>query len=142
MQFIQNSKSLNHNGVLAMLSAAVAKAQGMGQPQCIVIVDASGQLLGEIRMTGAKFLSRKSARSKALTAASIGAPSSAIPESVRPAIAAATEGSITGLPGGLPIVVDGELIGGIGVGSGSGEQDIAVAKAALEAIGAEIPHTI
>ncbi len=142
MQFIRNTKSLNHGGVLTMLSAAVAKAEGMGQPQCIVIVDASGELLGEIRMTGAKFLSRKSARSKALTAASIGAPSSSIPESVRPAIAAATEGNITGLPGGLPIRIDGELVGGIGVGSGSGEQDIAVAKAALEAVGADIPHNI
>ena len=118
-----------------MLEAAVAKAEEIGQPQCIVIVDSSGELLGEIRMTGAKFLSRKSARAKALTAASIGAPSTHIPEAVRPAIGAATNGDVTGLPGGLPIIHEGEVLGGIGVGSGSGEQDIEVAEAALGAVG-------
>ena len=137
MSFVQSSQTLTHAGVLAMLSAAVAKAEEMGQPQCIVIVDASGETLGEIRMTGAKFLSRKSARAKARTAASIGAPSANVPEAVRPAIAAATEGDVTGLGGGLPIQVGGYLLGGIGVGSGTPDQDITVAKAALAAIGAD-----
>ena len=134
----QPSQILTHEGVMMMLKAAVAKAEEIGQPQCIVIVDASGELLAELRMTGAKFLSRKSARAKALTAASVGAPSTAIPEAVRPAIGAATDGCVTGLPGGLPIKVDGHLVGGIGVGSGSGDQDIAVAMAALAAIGADV----
>ena len=134
----QPSQILTHEGVMMMLKAAVAKAEEIGQPQCIVIVDASGELLAELRMTGAKFLSRKSARAKALTAASVGAPSTAIPEAVRPAIGAATDGCVTGLPGGLPIKVDGHLVGGIGVGSGSGDQDIAVAMAALAVIGADL----
>ena len=137
MAFTLDTKHLTHAGVLAMLNAAVATAEALGQPQCIVIVDASGEVLGEIRMTGAKFLSRKSARAKARTAASIGAPTTAIPEAARPHIAAATGGEVTGLGGGLPIRVDGVLIGGIGVGSGSADQDIDVAKAALSAIGAD-----
>jgi len=131
------STSLSHKAVLTMLQAAIDEADALGQPQCIVIVDASGELLGEIRMTGSKFLSRKSALAKALTAASIGAPSHAIPEAVRLAIAAATDGIVTGLPGGLPIKYKGGVVGGIGVGSGSGEQDIAVGQAALSAIGAD-----
>ena len=135
--FIETKKVLTHQAVMTMLAAAIAKAEEIEQPQCIVIVDGSGELLGEIRMSGAKFLSRKSARAKALTSASIGAPSSAIPEAVRPAIGAATEGTVTGLPGGLPIWVDGELVGGIGVGSGTGEQDVLVGTAALESIGAK-----
>jgi len=136
MDFTNQATVLTHAGTMAMLTAAIAEAEASGQPQCIVIVDASGEVLGEVRMTGAKYLSRKSARSKARTAASIGAPTVAIPEAVRPAIGAATAGEMTGLPGGLPIRVDGMLLGGIGVGSGSGDQDIAVAKAALTAIGA------
>ena len=104
-----------------------------------MIVDASGEPLGEIRRTGAKFLSRKSARAKARTAASIGAPSDATPEAVRPHIAAATQGDVTGLGGGLPIRVEGHLVGGIGVGSGSLDQDKDVATAALKAIGADLP---
>jgi len=41
------------------------------------------------------------------------------------------------LPGGLPIAFDGDVIGAIGVGSGTGDQDIAVGNAALAAIGAD-----
>jgi uncharacterized protein GlcG (DUF336 family) len=135
--FLYTQSQLTHKAVMTMLAAGVDKAEQLQQPQCIVIVDANGELLGEIRMTGGKFLSRRSAKAKALTAASIGAPSTNIPEAVRPAIAAATEGSITGLPGGLPIIISGEIVGAIGVGSGSGEQDIAVATAALAAVGAD-----
>ena len=116
---------------------ATSKATEIKQPQCIVIVDTSGEVKAEIRMDGAKFLSRKSALVKALTAASIRSPSTNIPEHVRTNIGLATEGTVTGLPGGLPIFIDGEIIGAIGVGSGSGEQDIEVATAALNAIGAE-----
>lgn len=127
---------LTDEAVLAMLSEATRAAAALSQPQCIVIVDASGEVLAEFRMSGAKYLSRKSASAKARTAASIGAPTSAIPEAVRPAIAVATNGAVTGLPGGLPIVLSGVLVGGIGIGSGTGEQDIAVAQAAIHAIGA------
>lgn len=136
MEFFLQTTRLSHSAVLAMLGAAVAKADEMGQPQCIVIVDASGELLGEIRMTGAKFLSRKSARAKALTAASTGKPSAHIPEAVRVEIGLATAGRVTGLKGGLPIRFGGHLLGAIGVGSGTGDQDIEVAQAALLAIGA------
>ena len=138
MAFFQSSTQLTHAGVMAMLTAAIAQAEAMGQPQCIVIVDASGELLGEVRMTGARFLSRKSALAKALTAASIGAPSENIPEAVRPAIGMASGGAVTGLKGGLPIRISGNLVGGIGVDSGTGDQDAEVARAALAAIGAGV----
>jgi len=115
--FTETRKVLTHQAVMTMLAAGIAKAEAIGQPQCIVIVDSSGE--------------------QALTSASIGAPSNVIPEAVRPAIGAATDGTVTGLPGGLPIWMDGELVGGIGVGSGSGEQDILVGTAALESIGAK-----
>lgn len=129
--------TLTHQGAMAMLQAAVAAAEAMGQPQCIVIVDASGEVLAELRMTGSKFLSRATARAKALTAASHGIASDTLPEPARAPVAAATGGAATGLPGGLPIRRGGALIGGIGVGSGAPAQDLEVAKAALAAIGAD-----
>ena len=137
MEHTTETIELTHGGALTMLQAAVGRATELGQPQCIVIVDASGELRAEMRMTGAKFLSRKSARAKAVTAASSGAPSENVPMEVRSAIAMATAGEVTGLPGGLPIRINGRLLGGIGVGSGTAEQDIAVAKAALASIGAD-----
>lgn len=137
MDTIENTRRLTHRGAMAMLTAGIAAAEELGQPQCIVIVDPSGETLAEVRMTGSKFLSRRSAMAKALTAASHGIASETVPEPVRPAIAAATEGGVTGLPGGLPIRADGVLLGGIGVGSGTPEQDLVVARAALSAVGAD-----
>lgn len=136
MQITHPTERLGDAALLAMLHAAADKAGAMGQPQCIVIVDPSAVDLTVLRMVGAKVLSLRSARAKAQTAASTGKPSDAIPEAVRPAIAAATDGAMTGLPGGLPIWRGGILLGGIGVGSGTGAQDIEVAQAALAAIGA------
>lgn len=130
----ERTMRLNHKAVLAMLHAAVAKAEDIDQPQCIVVVDASGVTLAEFRMNGAKVLSLKSAAAKARTAASIGAPSDAVPETVGAAIAAATGGDMTRLGGGLPIYAGDVLVGGIGVGSGSPEQDKAVAQAALDVL--------
>ncbi len=137
MTFVETTTRLTDEGIAAMLMAAVGAANAMGQPQCILIVDQSGVALASFRMAGSQYLSLKSAAAKARTAASIGSPSDSVPETVRPAIAAATGGAVTGLRGGLPIRVGGVLLGGIGVGSGSGEQDEAVARAALAAIGAD-----
>jgi glc operon protein GlcG len=131
MNYVHETLDLTHTAVLEMLNAAVMAAETMNQPQCIVIVDKSGETLASVRMTGAKYLSMLSARTKARTAASIRGESSAIPAEFATLIAAATQNHVTGLGGGLPIFVAGILVGGIGVGSGSAEQDIAVAKAAI-----------
>lgn len=136
MQFTRPTEQLTDAALLAMVQAAADKARAMGQPQCIVIVDPSAVDLAVLRMSGARVLSLRSARAKAQTAASTGRPSALLPEAVRSAIAAATEGAMTGLPGGLPIWLGGVLLGGIGIGSGSGAQDVEVAEAALAAIGA------
>jgi uncharacterized protein GlcG (DUF336 family) len=136
MQVTTPTERLTDAALLALLHAAVDRAQAMGQPQCIVIVDPSAVELAVLRMSGARVLSLRSARAKAQTAASTGKPSSTLPEAVRPAIAAASEGTMTGLPGGLPIWRGGVLLGGIGIGSGTGTQDVEVAEAALSAIGA------
>ena len=137
MEFVQTRPVLTHSGVMVMLAAAIAQAEGMGVPQCIVIVDASGEVLGEVRMTGAKFLSRRSAKAKALTAASGGVASAMIAEAARLPLGMASQGGVTGLPGGLPVRFGGLLAGAIGVGSGTGEQDVRVAQAALAAVGAD-----
>ncbi|SIR34114.1 Uncharacterized conserved protein GlcG, DUF336 family [Rhizobium sp. RU20A] len=137
MAFTETTARLTDQGVMAMLTSAVQAAGASGQPQCIVIVDGSGVVLASFRMTGSRYLSLKSATAKARTAASIGAPTHTLPDHAKAALAAATGGDVTGLKGGLPIRSGGVLLGGIGVGSGSGEQDETVARAALAAIGAD-----
>ncbi len=115
-------------------AAAVAKADAMAVPQCIAIVDNGGNLLAFARMDGAKPLSVDSATRKAISAASSRAPTGGMAEGLDIRLAIATQGKLLNVKGGLPIVVDGHTIGGIGVGSGTGDQDLEVAKAGVAAL--------
>ena len=137
MAYIRETVSLTHEGALKALSAAVEAAAGMGVPQCIFVVDVSGETLASLRMDGAKYLSMHTARAKARTAASGNAATGGMPFEFGTAAGIASQGGVTPLPGGLPIRFGGKLAGAIGVGSGTGEQDIAVGRAALNALGAD-----
>lgn len=124
---------LSYMGALQLLNKAVESAVAMQQPQCIAIVDEGCNLMAYIRMDGAKVLSEKSCIHKAMTAASGRVPTGNLPPDVETKLAIATGGVTTNLKGGLPIIVAGQLIGGIGVGSGTGDQDREVANFALAA---------
>jgi uncharacterized protein GlcG (DUF336 family) len=125
---------LTHEGALKMLRAGIEKAAAMKQPQCISIVDDGGHLLAFVRMDGAKVLSIDSSKKKAMTAASSRAPSGGTHAANEIKLALATDGKLTNLLGGVPVVVNGHVIGAVGVGSGTGEQDLEVAKAAIAAL--------
>ena len=71
---------------------------------------------------------------KAATAASSRAPTGGITGDLEFRLAHATSGRLVNLKGGLPVIVDGITIGGIGVGSQTGDEDLEVAKAGLAAI--------
>ena len=128
------SLKLTSEGALKLLQAAIAKAKEMKVPQCISIVDAGGHLIAFARMDGAFVQSIDTALMKAKTAASYGVPTGDIAAGVDLKLAIATQGQRINLPGGLPVIVDGHVIGAIGVGSGTGEQDRQVANAALGAL--------
>lgn len=110
------------------------------QIQCamsIAICDAGGHLLQFCRMDGAFAGSADIAMRKANCAAMFNAPSNTIGNIVREHALTGFELSNGGLMlfgGGLPIEVDGELIGAIGVSGGSAEQDVEVAQRALEVL--------
>lgn len=130
---------LTLDGAMKVLAACLAKAKAMGVPQDIVITDEGGHLLAMARMDGAKVISIESATTKARTAASIKAPTGGTADEVHAnRLALATGLRITNLKGGLPIIVDGHLVGAIGVGSGTGDQDVEVARAGLAAINAQM----
>ena len=125
---------LTFEGAQKLLAAAIAKARELNVPQCICIVDAGGHLLTMGRMDGAFALSIETALRKAQTAAAYGKPTGDIAAGLDLKLAIATEGKRVNLLGGLPVIVDGQVAGAIGVGSGTGGQDREVAAAALGAI--------
>jgi glc operon protein GlcG len=133
---IPHSK-LTHAGALKLIQAAITKAQQMGVPQCIAVVDDGGNMLAFVRMDGGKFLSATSALNKAKTAASTRQPTGGAHAEIEIKLAVATGGGFTNLKGGLPVIIGGHCVGAIGVGSGTGEQDAEVGRAALAAIGAD-----
>jgi glc operon protein GlcG len=100
----------------------------------IAVVDAGGNLLAFARIEGAAVLAREPAIAKAATSASIGTPTGGIPYEFGANLGFASHGGIVNLGGGFPIVFRGELVGAIGVGSGTAEQDVAVAEAGRDAV--------
>lgn len=130
------SASAAHKAV----GAAVAEAERMAVKINVAIVDVGGNLAAFLRCPGAFLHSIGLAQDKAYTAAGFGLPTGRWPDlfatmssAVKDGISAAPR--FTGFSGGLPIIVDGQVIGGIGVSGASEDQDEICAKAALAAIG-------
>lgn len=132
-------KRLSHAEAQAMLAAAQAKATQMGVPQCIAIADESGNLIAFSRMDGGKVSSIRIAIDKAFTAAAARNPTEHYNKLCHPGsptfgIHVTNEGHFCIIGGGLPVLVDGAVVGGIGVSSGTPAQDIEVAQAGIDAV--------
>ncbi len=119
-----------------VIIAAEAEAQRIGAPQNIVVVDESGNLISMIRMDGAKFLAVDIAINKAVTAA--GARKAThelgpvtVPGEPAFGIQAQRGGRFTTIPGGIPLVAGGAVVGAIGVSSASAAEDLKVAEAGV-----------
>jgi uncharacterized protein GlcG (DUF336 family) len=134
MSITRPALKLNHDAAVKMLQAAAAKATAIGIPQIIVVVDEGCNLLAFLRMDGSRVLSIDTATRKAMTAAATGAPTGNLPPENEVRLGLASDGRMTNLKGGLPIIIDGFVVGGIGVGSGTGDQDLQVAQAGLAAL--------
>ncbi len=136
----RNNIRLALEGARAILSAAEKKARELKVPQNIAVVDEGGHLLAFARMDGAKLSSIEVALTKALAAALRRAPTGRTPASGDPdpilslGLSLATDGKLTAIRGGLPLVVDGQCVGGIGVSAGTEDEDVAVAQAGVEAL--------
>jgi uncharacterized protein GlcG (DUF336 family) len=123
------------------LAAAKAKAQQEGWGMSLAVVDTAGNPVALARMDKARWMTAGVAQSKALTAAAFGRPSKDVAELAqsRPVLFNSIA-ELVGRPlllagGGLPLVVNGELIGGVGASGGTEDQDVECAKAGLAAIG-------
>jgi glc operon protein GlcG len=121
-----------------MADAAVAHARTNQWNVTIAIVDDGGHLLWLRRLDGASPGTAEMAASKARTAA-LGRRESKIYEDViRQGRTAFLSAPLTAmLEGGVPIVVEGDVIGAIGVSGVKSDQDAAVARAGIAALGVE-----
>lgn len=129
----RNRPRLTLEGARAVLAAAQRRAEEISVPMDIAIVDDGGHLILFERMDGAKPSSIAIALVKA-QAAAVRRAATGPPEGqqvnlpVALALATASPGQQTPIRGGVPLVVDGEVVGAIGVSAGSEEQDLDVAR--------------
>lgn len=121
---------------LKAVSLAQEKARGLGQSVSVAVVDDYGVLVTLSKMDGALHISPKFAHAKAHTAASIGLPSGDIAGysgEGKPyfSITTAFGGEFMVIPGGIPVKVNGKVVGAVGVGGSLDvKQDEECAKAA------------
>ena len=119
-----------------LIAGARAKATDIGVPMCIAICDESGGLIAFERMDGGKTTSITIAIDKAFTAggarkATHEYGSASQPGAPAYGINSAIGGRLMVVGGGLPVLVDGVVVGAIGVSSGTPQQDTDVAQAGI-----------
>lgn len=134
---------LNLAGAELILAAAKKKAAASGWKMNVTVVDDGGHLIAFARMDGARPASVSTALTKAVSAATFRQETGPLPPKGEPDLllslslqnaASASGGKVTSLKGGIPVVVDGQVVGGVGVAGGNGEQDAEVARAGVQAL--------
>lgn len=130
-------KRLDSDEAQMLIEGAAAKAREIGVAMCIAVTDESGHLLRFERMNGGKISSISIAMDKAATGAIARHGTHVynqlcVPGSPTFGIHITNGGHFSIIGGGLPVFVDGEIVGGIGVSSGTAEQDLICAEAAIQ----------
>ena len=121
-----------------IIEAGIAKAKEIGQPMNIAVVDAGANLTAFARMDGAWLGSIDIAINKAFTAKAFDISTLELGQNSQPGgqffgIHVSNHDRVMIFAGGIPIKMNGEVVGAVGVSGGSGKQDQAVAEAAAAA---------
>ena len=127
---------LSADDAAVLMAGAEAKAHDIGIAMCIAIVDEAGHLIAFKRMDDAKQLSVRLSDDKAYTAAMAKRPTHEYNEMCQPGslvfgIHTSSGGRFSTVGGGYPVVVDGAVVGAIGLSGGAAEQDMVCAEAGL-----------
>jgi uncharacterized protein GlcG (DUF336 family) len=140
MAQVRTKASITRDSALSLAIAAREAATGIGLDLAIAVTDEGGHLIAFERADATPFLAAEVAVNKAWTAASFGLDTMIWNQVVaQPATAPlANHPRVMPVGGGVPIVVDGRVVGGIGISGGNAQQDHDVAVAALKAAGFEV----
>ncbi len=131
-------KRLDVADARALIAGASARAAEIGVPMCVAVVDESGNLIAFERMDGAKITSVTIAQDKAFTAAAARKATHDynavnVPGQLAFGIHTEVGGRLSSVGGGLPVIRDGDVVGGIGLSSGTPHEDMSCAQAGIDA---------
>src|SRR5215203_5835595 len=132
------AESLTLSTAREVVDAAVAKAEEIGVPMNIAVVDEGNNLTAFARMDGAWLGSIDIAQSKAYTARAFDMETRELAPLAQPGgplygIEAGNDGRVIVFAGGIPLTVGGRIVGAIGVSGGTVDQDQEVAEAGVAA---------
>ena len=132
--------SINREAAYALIEAARKAAQEIGIETTIAIVDLGGHLKAFERSDQAAFLTADVAIDKAWTAASFGLPTHTWARIIEDSDVAqlAHRPHLVAVGGGYPIVVNGQVVGGLGISGGNALQDQRACEEALRRVGFEV----
>ena len=127
---------LDQNDAKLLIAGARDHATKIGVPMCIAVTDESGQLMAFERMDGGKVTSTIIAQDKAYTAAGAKKATHEYGDASQPGkpaygINSAIGGRLMVVAGGLPVIVNGAVVGAIGISSGTPAQDLECAEAGI-----------
>src|SRR3984957_18537808 len=125
--------TLDQAGAQTVLQAAKKEAQQRNAPSAIAVVDPAGDLLAFQRMDGVRPASANLAIDKARTAARLQRPTAEIEDNINQGRTAFVTADIMALRGGMPIRVNGDVVGAVGVAGSSKETDASIANTAAAA---------
>jgi glc operon protein GlcG len=125
-----NVMSLDQAGAKKVLQAAEESAEQRNATSAVAVVDPAGDLLAFQRMDGVRPASVDLAIEKARTAARLQRPTEEIEDNINGGRTAFVTAGIAALRGGVPIRVNGQVVGAVGVAGLSKETDTAIANAA------------
>lgn len=134
-----NLESVNLEDARRVISAAEKRADELGQPVNVAVVDAGGNLVAHARQDGAWIGSVDISISKAWTSRAFDISTKDLGDNAQPTnqffgIHTTNNGQVAIFAGGLPLLRDGKVIGAVGVSGGTGELDQAVAEAGAAAL--------
>ncbi|HVO89993.1 MAG TPA: heme-binding protein [Casimicrobiaceae bacterium] len=118
--------ALGHDQVLAAIDAIRRALQSRGKAAVIAIADSHGELLALLRMDGAPLSSVQVASNKAYTAARLSRPTRVLGATLRERgtdIAFYGDPRYTGFGGGLPVLIDGTVVGSVALSGLSDAED-------------------
>ncbi|MEX2471392.1 MAG: heme-binding protein [Gemmatimonadota bacterium] len=132
---LSSARVITLDAARTMMAAAEAEATRNSWPVAIAIVDAAGELILFQKLDGTQAASIDIAIGKANTAARLRRPTKALEDAIASGrMALAAVDGILPLEGGVPIVVDGQVIGAVGVSGVTSQQDAQVAQAGVSAL--------
>jgi glc operon protein GlcG len=128
-----NVMTLDQTGAQTVLQAAKESAQQRNAPSAIAVVDTAGDLLAFQRMDGVRPASAELAIEKARTAARLRRPTAEIEDNINKGRTAFVTADIMALRGGMPIRVNGEVVGAVGIAGLNKDTDTEIATTAAAA---------